>query len=130
MSDRRRSAVGDNAREALRALEMGPDRSHQREQKGTEMSTERKSDFTRLAGDPAARQIAAGIGKQAAAGASVRIRHIGARRPISRSVARSTATEAHPYSSFEQGGVRRFERALLARGPFAARPDLPPFRVS
>jgi len=94
------------------------------------MSTERIRNFTELATGAAAAQIAASVGKQAAARAGVDIRCMGAVEAISRPLPRSTDTEAYPYSSFEQGGVRRFDRSPFTRGPFEARPDLPPFRVS
>jgi len=94
------------------------------------MSTERVTHFTDLATGAAAAQIAARVGKQAAARACVDIRCVRAVGVAARSAARSTDTEAYPYSSFEQGGVRRFDRSPFARGPFEAGPDLPPFRVS
>jgi len=77
-----------------------------------------------------AQQIAATVAKQAAAQANVDIRYVGAEDAITRAVVRSTETESHPYSSFEHGGVRRFERSPFARGPFEGSGDLPPFRVS
>jgi hypothetical protein len=82
-----------------------------------------------LAGGRSATQIAAQVGKQAAARADVDVRYVGAEDAIARSVARSTATESYPYSSFEEGGVRRFERSPFARRPFGGAADLPPFRV-
>jgi hypothetical protein len=93
------------------------------------MSTERVIHLTGLA-RPAATQIAASVARQSAARAGVDIRHMGAEDTIARAVARSTVTESYPYSSFEQGGVRRFERSPFARGPFDSRPDLRPFRIS
>jgi len=60
----------------------------------------------------------------------VDIRYVGAECANAREVVRSTQTESHPYSSFEQGGVRRFERSPFARGPFEGGAHLPPFRVS
>jgi hypothetical protein len=89
-----------------------------------------------------ARQIAATVAKQAAAHANVDIRPVGAEDAITSpwpspvlsriaaAVVRSTETESYPYSSFEQGGVRRFERSPFARRPFQGGGDLPPFRVS
>jgi hypothetical protein len=94
------------------------------------MSTESPRNCTDLAGNPAAGDIAVRVGKQTAARVSVEIRYVEADEPLARVVARSTATESHPYSSFEQGGVRRFDRVPFARGPFDGTPDLPPFRIS
>ncbi len=94
------------------------------------MSTESPRNCTELAGTPAAGGIAARLGKRSAARVSVDIRYVEADDPTARVVARSTATESHPYSSFEQGGVRRFDRVPFARGLFDRRSDLPPFRVS
>jgi hypothetical protein len=95
------------------------------------MSTESTTrNITDLATHSAAKQIAATVAKQAAAQANVDIRYVGAEDANARAIARSTETESHPYSSFEQGGVRRFERPPFARGPFEAGRDLPPFRVS
>jgi hypothetical protein len=95
-------------------------------ERNTAMSTE----STRIVVDPArqpeAAQLAANLGKQAAAGTDVDIRCVGAEDGITR----STQIESYPYSSFEQGGVRRFERSPFTRGPFAGSGDLPPFRVS
>jgi len=89
---------------------------------------------------PAAGPIAARLAKQAAARADVDIRYLGAEKAITRrsraspsgavsGIARSTAIESYPYSSFEQGGVRRFERPPFTRGLFDGSGDLPPFRV-
>jgi hypothetical protein len=94
------------------------------------MSTESPRNFTDLAGNPAAGEMAARVAKQTAARLSVDIRYVGADEPAARMVERSTSTESHPYSSFEQGGIRRFERVPFARGPFEGGSDLPPFRVS
>jgi hypothetical protein len=94
------------------------------------MSTESNRDFTDLATESTAKQIAATAAKRAAAGARVAIRYVGAEDRIARAVVRSTETQTHPYSSFEQGGIRRFERSAFARGPFDGGADLPPFRVS
>ncbi len=89
------------------------------------MSTESTRIVLNPASQPEAARIAATLGKQAAAHADVDIRYVGAEDTI----ARSTATESYPYSSFERGGVRRFERPPFARGPFEGSGDLPPFRV-
>ncbi len=94
------------------------------------MSIEPLSNFTDLAEDLAAGEIAASVAKQAASRASVEIRCVGADEPNSRVVERSTRTEAHPYTNFRHGGVRRFDRTPFARGPFDGGSDLPPFRVS
>ena len=67
--------------------------------------------FTDLVTHPAAAEIAASVAKQVVVKATVELRRI----------ARSMATEAYPYSSFEHGGVRRFDRP-------AAPP--PRFRIS
>ena len=94
------------------------------------MSTESTTcNLTDLAARTTAKQIAAVVAKQAAALASVDIRYVGAEDANARALVRSTATESHPYSSFEQGGVRRFERSPFARGPFEGGGDLPSFRV-
>ncbi len=89
------------------------------------MSTESIRIIVNPASQPEAAHIAASLGKQAAAHADVDIRYVGAEERISR----STATESYPYSSFEQGGVRRFERSPFARAPFEGSGHLPPFRV-
>ena len=89
------------------------------------MSTESTRIIAHPTRQPDAGQLAASLAKQAAAGASVDIRCMGAEDEI----ARSTQTESYPYSSFEQGGVRRFERSPFARGLFDGSGDLPPFRV-
>lgn len=95
------------------------------------MSTESTTrNITDLATETSAQQIAVTVAKQAAAQASVDIRYVGAEDANARAVVRSTGTESHPYSSFEQGGVRRFERSPFTRGPFEGSGDLPPFRVS
>ena len=94
------------------------------------MSTESTTrNVTDLATHTIAKRIAATVAKQAAAQARVDIRYVGAEDANARALVRSIATESHPYSSFEQGGIRRFERSPFARGPFEGRGDLPSFRV-
>lgn len=85
--------------------------------------------FTDLVSVPGASRIAAGVGQQAAARANVDIRYVGAEDEVARSAARSAATESYPYSSFERGGVRRFEHSPFTRGLFEGSGELPPFRV-
>jgi hypothetical protein len=95
------------------------------------MNTESTTrDSTDLASQTTAKRIGATVAKQAAAQANVDIHYVGAENTVARAVLRSTETESHPYSSFEYGGVRRFERSPFARGPFEGAGDLPPFRVS
>ena len=87
------------------------------------MSTESTRIIANPADQPEAGQLAASLAKQAAAGANVDIRYVGAEDDIAR------ATETESYSSFEQGGVRRFEHSPFTRGLFEGSSDLPPFRV-
>jgi hypothetical protein len=95
------------------------------------MSTQQISNFTDLAEGLAAGEIAASVAKQTASRASVEIRFVGADEPNSRAVETEAPDgPAHPYTSFEQGGVRRFDHSPFARGPFDAGSDLPRFRVS
>jgi hypothetical protein len=96
----------------------------------TAMSTESTRHCTDLATQTAATRIATTVAKQAAAHAGVDIRCVGAKDSLARTLVRSTETETYPYSSFEQGGIRRFERSAFARGPFESGADLPRFRVS
>lgn len=108
------------------------------------MSTESTRIVINPASQPGAAHIAASLGKQAAARADVDIRYVGAEDAVYKARtrlalraalpgvirdSRSTATESYPYSSFEQGGIRRFERSPFARGLFDGSADLPPFRV-
>jgi len=86
--------------------------------------------ITDVATPTTAKQIAATVAKQAAGQANVDIRYVGAKDAVARAVVRPTETENHPYSSFAQGGIRRFERLPFARGPFERSGNLPPFRVS
>jgi hypothetical protein len=81
--------------------------------------------FTDLLRSSAA-QIAVRARKRAAERVGVDYVGTAARAPV----VRSTATQAHPYSSFEHGGLRRFERNPLARGRFDRGSDLPPFRIT
>ena len=109
------------------------------------MSTESARIVTDPASQPEAAHVAASLAKQGAAHANVDVRYLGAEDMVTRrlcalpsgspsralsGIARFTATESYPYSSFEQGGVRRFERSPFARGLFERGGDLPPFRVS
>jgi len=94
------------------------------------MSTERVSNIAGLAENLAAGAIAASMTRRATSRATVEIRYVGADDADSRVVDTATDTESHPYTSFEQGGVRRFDRTPFSRGPFAGGSDLPPFRVS
>ena len=94
------------------------------------MSTEHHRNSTDLAEDPAAGEIAASMARQATSRVTVELRYARADDADSSAIQKSTATEAHPYTSFEQGGVRRFERTPFARGPFGAGSDLTPFRLS
>ena len=94
------------------------------------MSTQHHRSLTDLAKDPAAGEIAASMARQATSRVTVEVRYARAGDADSSTVEKSTATEAHPYTSFEQGGVRRFDRTPFARGPFGAGSDLTPFRVT
>ena len=79
------------------------------------MSTESTRPVTDLVNHAAPRAIAASVGKQAAANATVVVHEVRAGEAAARQIMRSTSTEAagrpaYPYSSFEQAGVRRFDR--------------------